>query len=228
MDKLRKDALSELVYGRIKQMILDGALVPGARINKKALAESLGVSQTPVNEAINRLTGEGLLELRGRDGIFIRVFTYEDLRDLFAVRAGLEGAALRLCVEQLTQEQLDTLTHHFEGFCLPMDEATKHRYMKADQDFHEHLVALSGNSLIINYDRSFDFIMKSYQKGLIREPKETLSEHQAIIRAIRSRDAQQAQELLMQHHLRSRAYIQDKHLRFRPDEDTRSVDTKRV
>lgn len=219
MIKIHKDALSELVYERIKQMILDDALRPGDRINKKELADALGVSQTPVNEAINRLTGEGLLELRGRDGNYIRVFTYEDLLDLFAVRAGLEGIALRLCVEQLSGEQLEELTHHFDGFVLPMDGETKKLYMKADQAFHNHLVALSGNSIIIGYNRNFDFIMKSYQKGLIREPEETLVEHQEIIRAIRARDAQQAQEMLMRHHLFSRAFIRDRYLKSRRQEE---------
>jgi DNA-binding GntR family transcriptional regulator len=219
MDKIQKNALSELVYVRIKQMILDGALVPGDRLSKKDLATTMGVSQTPVNEAVIRLSGEGLLEPRGRGGIHVRVFTYQDLRDLFAVRAGLEGIALRLCIEQLPREQLDKLTHHFDGFTLPMNDAAKALYMKADQAFHEELISLSGNSFIIGYDRGFDFIMKSYQKGLIREPEETLVEHQEIIRAIRSRDAQLGQELLIRHHVRTRAFIEDKYLRTQQAED---------
>lgn len=207
MDKIRKDALSELVYEKIKQMVLDEALLPGQKVAKGELAQALGVSQTPVSEAINRLTGEGLIEQRARQGFFVRVFTDEDLRDLFAVRAGMEGIALRLSVEELPAEKLDVLTHHFDGFDLPMDAETKRRYMKADQAFHEHIIALSANSFILYFDRSFDFIMKSYQKGLIREPEETVNEHRQIIRAIRARDGRAAQELLMQHHLKSRATI---------------------
>ncbi len=216
MDKIRKDALSELVYEKIKQMILDEALLPGRKVAKGELAQALGVSQTPVNEAINRLAGEGLIEQRTRQGFFIRVFTYEDLRDLFAVRAGMEGIALRLSVEELPPDKLEELTHHFDGFSLPMNEETKRRYMKADQAFHEHIIALSANSFIISYDRSFDFIMKSYQKGLIREPEETVDEHREIIRAIRNRDGRGAQELIMQHHLKSRDFIRKRHLKSQP------------
>jgi len=214
MEKIRKDALSELVYEKIKLMILEGAFKPGAKINKKELAASLDVSLTPVNEAINRLCGEGLIEQRNRQGFFIKVFTYQDLKELFAVRAGLEGIAVRLCVETLPDEKLEELLHLFDGFSLPMDEREIKRYQKADQGFHERLIALSGNSVIIAFDRSFDFIMKSYQKGLIRPPEQTLSEHHAIVHAIRAREAQKAMELVMQHQLRTRDYIQVKHLKY--------------
>ena len=68
MQKIRKDALGNLVYDKIKLMILNGALKPGQKINKKELVERLSVSQTPVNEAIIRLTGEGLIEQHERKG----------------------------------------------------------------------------------------------------------------------------------------------------------------
>ena len=216
MDKIHKDALSELVYDKIKQMVLDGVLLPGQKIAKGELAQTLGVSQTPVTEAINRLTGEGLIEQRVRQGFFVRVFTYEDLRDLFAVRAGMEGIALRLSVEELPPEKLEELTHYFDGFSLPMDEEMKLQYKKADQAFHEHIISLSANSFIVYFDRSFDFIMKSYQKGLIREPEETIDEHRQIIQAIRARDGRKAQELLMLHHLKSRNVICERHLKSQP------------
>jgi DNA-binding GntR family transcriptional regulator len=214
MEKIRKNALRELVYDKIKLMILDGALVPGQRISKKELAERLAVSQTPVNEAINRLTGEGLIEQRSREGSCIKSFTYHDLKELFAARAGLEGIAIRLCVEELPAAELEKILHSFDGFELPMNGKEVKRYLKADQQFHETIITLSGNSVIINFDRSFDFIMKSYQKGLIRPPEETLAEHRDILAALAARDAQRAQELLMRHLLRSREVIKEQHLKF--------------
>lgn len=214
MKKIKKDALRELVYDKIKNMILDGALVPGQKISKKDIADILGVSQTPVSEAISHLTGEGLIEQRNREGFYIKIFTYNDLKELFAVRAGLEGIAIQLCIEELSDEELEDLVHIFDGFEVTMDNKEVKRYLNADKEFHEKFINLSGNSIIINFDRNFDFIMKSYQKGLIRPPEETLEEHRAIIEAMKSRDAKKAQELLMQHNLRSRDVIKDKHLKF--------------
>jgi DNA-binding GntR family transcriptional regulator len=214
MEKIKKNALRELVYEKIKLMILDGALIPGQKISKKELADHLAVSQTPVSEVINRLTGEGLIEQRDREGFYIKTFTYKDLKELFAARAGLEGIAIRLCVEQLSEPELNQILGIFDGFELPMSAGELKRYMKADQLFHETIIALSGNSVIINFDRSFDFIMKSYQKGLIRPPDETLAEHREILAAISNRDASRAQELLMRHLLRSREVIKEQHLKF--------------
>jgi DNA-binding GntR family transcriptional regulator len=214
MEKIKKNALRELVYDKVKLMILDGALVPGQKVSKKELSDLLAVSQTPVSEAINRLTGEGLIEQRPREGFCIKTFTYVDLKELFAARAGLEGIAVRLCVEELTEAELEKLLHIFDGFELPMNGREQSRYLRADQLFHETVIALSGNSVIINFDRSFDFIMKSYQKGLIRPPTETLKEHRAILAAIAERDAPRAQELLMRHLLRSREVIKEQHLKF--------------
>jgi DNA-binding GntR family transcriptional regulator len=214
MEKIKKNALRELVYDKIKLMILDGALIPGQKISKKELAGRLAVSQTPVSEAINRLTGEGLIEQRPREGFCIKTFTYVDLKELFAARAGLEGIAIRLCIEELSDKELEKILHIFDGFELPMNDREHARYMKADQRFHETLIALSKNSVIINFDRNFDFIMKSYQKGLIRPPEETLREHLAILAAVVERNAPLAQELLMRHLLRSREVIKDQHLKF--------------
>ena len=209
MKKPTKDALSAMVYDTIKTMISDGALKPGLKIRKKELSETLGVSQTPVIEALNRLAGEGLIEQRGREGQFVKEFTYEDTRDLFAVRAALEGISLRLCVENLPQERLERFIHLFDGFTLPMDQQTLDRYMKADQRFHEEILGLSGNSVIETFENSFDFIMKTYRKGLIRSPEETLDEHRRIIGAILERNPLEAQELVMRHDLKTRQYIID-------------------
>ncbi|RKX85127.1 MAG: hypothetical protein DRP57_04440 [Spirochaetes bacterium] len=214
MQKIKKDALGNLVYGKIKLMILNGALKPGQKINKKELTEQLSVSQTPVNEAIIRLTGEGLIEQQERKGFFIKIFTYQDLKEFFAIRAGMEGVALRLCVEEQPDNTLDKLTHFFDNFSLPLDENEYKKYLKADQEFHQKIIELSRNSIIINFNKNFDFIMKSYQKGLIRPPEETLPEHKAIVKAVRNRDSEKAQQLLIEHHLKSRKVIKDQHLKY--------------
>jgi DNA-binding GntR family transcriptional regulator len=207
MKKLRKNALSELVYEKIKLMISDGALLPGQKISRKELAETLNVSQTPIMEAINRLAGEGLIEQRNREGLYIKNFTYTELKELFAVRAGMEGVAIRLCVENILNDELDPLLHLFDNFSLPMDEQELKRYSKTDRIFHQRIIEMSGNSIIVNYNRNFDLMIKSFQKGLIRPPEETLAEHRAIIQAIRSRDAHRAQNLLIEHDLKSRDAI---------------------
>lgn len=212
MEKLKKDNLGELVYQQIANMIINRDLVPGEKISKKDLAARIGVSQTPVNEAILRFVGEGVIEQRERQGFYLKIFTDNDMKELFAVRAGLEGVALRLCVEEGDPRCMEDVLHAFDGFALPLSEAEYKRYQKADRFFHEKILLSSGNSIIIDFIRNFDFIIKCYQKGLIRTPEETLPEHQAIIEAIRKKDAAQAQNLIMDHHLKTKNFITNQHI----------------
>jgi len=213
MIRIKNDQLIDKVYKKIKQMILDGNFVPGQKINKVELASLLGVSITPINEVVSRLAGEKLIDKKDRKGYFVKKFTFNDLKEFFAVRAGLEGVAIRLCINLLSDKALDEFNHIFDSFKLPLSQEKYHEYIKADQKFHEKIIELCGNSIIIDFDMNFNFVMKSYQKGLIRPPEETLPEHLEIINSIKSRDSQRAQALIISHHLKSREVLKSKHLK---------------
>jgi len=203
MKKIKSDNLVDLVYQRIKEMILNGIIAPGDKMNKMELSEQLGVSITPINEVINRLTGEKFIEKRGRKGYFVKELTLKDLTEFFTVRAGLEGMAIRLCIEDLPENELVEFKHFFTGYHLPLNQEEMKNYIKEDQMFHEKIIKLCGNSIITDFDQNFCFVMKSYQKGLVRPPEETLPEHQEIIKAVIEKKSQKAQELLINHLLKS-------------------------
>ncbi len=207
MTPIKKSTINDLVYAQIKRMLINHALQPGQKINKKELAHELGVSQTPVQYSIVRLVQEGLFEDRKTEGVFVRVFTIKDMKDLFALRAGIEGIALRLCIEK-NVPHLEEIYHAFDSFTLPItsnDEIS--RYQAADRSFHEQILSQSENSLIQNFVTDFSFILRCYHKGLLRHPNETLPEHLAIIEAARNKDAERAQTLLISHHMASYARL---------------------
>ena len=133
--KLKKDSLGDLVYQQIAKMILKHDLPPGEKINRKELAKMLGVSQTPVNEAVIRFTNEGVIEQRERQGFYVKIFTDQDMKELYAVRAGLEGISLRLCMEKGDPEILNKIIHAFDGFTVPMSDEEIRNYKKADRFF---------------------------------------------------------------------------------------------
>ena len=214
MVKIKNDRLIDKVYEKLKQMILNGDLIPGQKINKVELATMLGVSITPVNEVVSRLVGENLIDKINRKGYFVKKLTFDDLKEFFAVRAGLEGIAIRLCIATLSAKELDKFNNIFDKFVLPFDQVEYINYIKADQEFHEKIIELCGNSIIIDFDRNFNFVMQSYQKGLIRPPEETLSEHLEIVNAIKERNSQKAQALITSHHLKSRDVLKSKHLKY--------------
>lgn len=212
MRVIKKDTLSELVYEQIRSMLLNKDLAPGQKVVKKEIADLLGVSQTPVQESLIRLIREGVLEQKQHRGIFVKVFSDKDMKDIFSVRAGLEGIAVRQCMEQCEDCLLDDLLGFFDLFSLPIMEEEYEMYQLADRQFHEQILLRSNNSVILNFLNEFDFIIKCYQKGLLRDPNETLPEHIGIIEAIRDHDKDLAQQLLTSHHLRSRDRISERHI----------------
>jgi DNA-binding GntR family transcriptional regulator len=207
MSKIEYKALSDQVYDKIRRMIDDGLLVPGGKINKLALSETLGVSQTPINDALSRLTGERLVEQRSRHGYFVHSYSWEELMPIFELRAGLEGMAIRLCVENKQPSQMRRLTHAFDGFEAPVPESRYDDYLRADKQFHESIIEYSGNPFLLELMRSSGYLLKSNRRGLVRTPSETLPEHRAIIDAVLRRDAREAQEQAILHLLRSRDFM---------------------
>lgn len=204
MRRVENKALRNYVYDHIREMIDQGDLPIGKKIDKSELAERLGVSQTPIHDALNQLVGEKFLEQRPRDGYYIREFNAVEFCELFEMRAGLEGIAVRLCCENATDEQLRVLTSAFDEFSLPMDEELVHHYYEIDRRFHEDIVVFSGNGFILESLKTTGFQARTYQKGLVRGPDITLHEHRMVVEAIKARDGERAQQQMIWHLLGSR------------------------
>lgn len=204
MLRIEKRALSDLVYEKLRGMIDEGALSAGSKVDKQELAERLGVSQTPINDALSRLAGEKLIEQKSRQGFFIRSYTFAELVPLYEVRAALEGMAVRLGLEQGATTGLEQIQHAFDGVDAEAPEGQWAPYLHADGVFHRAIIEFSGNPFLIDLAKTSAILTRSNIRGLIRPPTETLPEHRGIIEAIHRRDAALAQERVIQHMLRSR------------------------
>lgn len=208
MSKIRRTVLSDAVYDRLKSLVLEGDLTPGEKLQKGELAAMIGVSLTPVNDALNRLAGEGYLELRGGQGFFVREYSADDLREIFAVRAGLEGIAARICATEHRGE-LEHVLRLFDGFTHPLSDKEAHAYYLADKEFHGGLLSRCGNTFMSQINDTYAYMMRSYQKGLLRSPEETLDEHQQIIEAIRAGNGEAAQLAMTNHLINTMKIIPD-------------------
>ena len=216
MSRIESTVVADEVYRQIKIMIIEGTLEPGARIDRQILAEGLGVSMTPVNEAVARLVGERFLErrlgsTRGSDGFFVPESQREALVHLFEIRAGIEGIAARLCVERIIDgsdenilEPIQTCFTQFSDEPHTITQEEIDAYIIEDIRFHSLIVQGSGNPILGDIDRNLGCIHVSKVKGLIRPPNKTLQEHRAIILAMVARDSVLTQNLMAQHLLRSR------------------------
>ena len=222
MSRLEATVVAEEVYRRLKRLIVEGELPPGARIDRRSLAQELGVSPTPLNDALARLIGERFVERRtGRreeEGLYVPERPEGELVHIFAVRAGLEGMAGRLAVERVAAggdpAPLKALSARFRGLEPPFDEEKTRRYLAEDKLFHEGIIAAAGNPVLADIDQNLGCVHRSWIQGLVRPPEETLGEHRDIIEAFEALDADRVQGLLVDHNLRSR----DALLRKRPSD----------
>ena len=198
MALLDSRGLAQLVYEKIRLMLGEAMFTPGERINKRQLEDLLGVSQTPINDALHRLLGEQYLERDGSRGFRVRRFTCKEFSELFAVRAGTEALAAWLACQNASDEELQKLKEYFADFSPPFGEPEVQQYLHHDIEFHTHVIELSGNDLLKELNERYGYMLKSNVRGLVRNPEETLPEHRALIDAIASRSADLARALMQE------------------------------
>ena len=204
----RPNQVREAVYRHLKDLLLSGRFAPGERLSEPLLAQELGVSRTPVREALMRLAEEGLVELVPGRGARVRVFAPEEVEEVYGVRALLEGEAAREAALRAMPWELDALEERLRA----IDEASPEDYpeqMRRDLEFHRALVRLSGNKTLY---RLYEDLLSSL--ALVRSALPTLSqeettrkEHRAILEALRRRDPEGAKRAVEAHVFRFRDLV---------------------
>lgn len=209
VEKIENRSLKDTLYIKIRDLILNNEFEIGEKITKDDLAKRFGVSPTPVNDALNRLVGEHYLSLESRKGYFVREYDKKEYRDLFAMRAAIEGMAAKLICDENKKEHLDELIHMFDAFNDENVNDDEEAYIEADMNFHAKIIIYSENTLFMETAQSQGFLWRSYQKGLAKDPKVSLKEHMAIIDAFRERDGDRAQTAVLAHLMHSREKFKD-------------------
>ncbi len=201
------DDLVTAVYRQIKDLILNQHLAPGAKLRQEELARSLGVSRTPIIKALHLLVADNLAAYTPRKGFRVKELTTREMAEIFYVRSLLDGAVARETARKATEAELEELSGYFAGFGPQRDDASRARYMACDKAFHLRLYEIAGATLLIRINELFNISRVSYQRGLLRDPNETLVEHLAILDALRNRDEELAERLARAHAMRSRAVL---------------------
>ncbi|WP_457633660.1 GntR family transcriptional regulator [Oceanithermus desulfurans] len=186
----RPNLVREAAYERLKRRILEGVLRPGARLSEPALAQALGVSRTPVREALQRLSQEGLVELRPGRGARVRVLSPREVEEVYEVRALIEGEAAARAAGRCDEAGLHRLEAALDALetADPDDFAAQ---IAADERFHALLVAASGNRVLEQVFHDLDAALaltRQFSRDLNQTP-ETRAQHRAIVAAIRAGDA---------------------------------------
>jgi DNA-binding GntR family transcriptional regulator len=198
---IEHENLDDKIYNQLKIMIAERQLEPGQRILQEKLARDMGVSRTPLVNALKRLAQERLVEWVPRRGIYVKRFTKREMAQLFEVREGLESIAARLAATHIDPTELDELTQMFDSFDINPGPADLRRYIECDRHFHWRLMELTGNRHLAAAMESVNMMISAYQIGIPRILADTLPEHRAILEALRRRDPD-ASEAAMRVHIR--------------------------
>ena len=195
--------LDQKVYQVIKTMIEDRTLLPGQKIPQDKLSKELGISRTPLIGALKFLEHEKLVEVKPRRGFFVRLFDTKEMIGIFEIREVLEGLAARRAAQCITDKECKTLTQIFSDFKNQTDITDISAYSKADRKFHTLITKLASREFLTTMLQTFNIISLAYQnvpsEGLIRNPNETIKDHEAIIDAICSREPENAENLMKLH-----------------------------
>ncbi len=183
--------LRDVVFQTLRQAILYGELKPGERLMEIHLAERLGVSRTPIREAIRKLELEGLVEMIPRRGAVVASITEKDLKDVLEVRRTLELLACDVACERITPELLEELKEAKEEFGYLKETEDVNRLADADVRFHEIIYMATGNDRLISILNNLREQMYRYRLEYLKDKgsREQLDkEHQEIYLGIKNGD----------------------------------------
>ena len=213
MEKLgqKHQNLDQQVYQAVKLMIIERKLTPGAKIIQDKLAQELGVSRTPLVNALKKLEHEKIVAAIPRRGFFVRLFTKQEMVQIFELREVLEGLVARRAAAQITETQITTLRYFFSDFQQGEQLEDLKKYAHEDRHFHSFLIEVGGKGFLADILETYNILTLSYQmiaqEGLVRAPRETLPEHLAIIDAISRHDTVEAETRIRRHLQTSREQL---------------------
>ncbi|WP_411336601.1 GntR family transcriptional regulator [Ruminococcus gauvreauii] len=194
--------LRDVVFNTLRDAILHGELLPGERLMEITLANRLGVSRTPVREAIRKLELEGLVIMVPRKGAQVAQITEKDLNDVLEVRLGLEELAMQFACERIGEPQLEQIREAALEFEQVMESDDITALAQADVKFHELIYEATKNRRLIQIINNLREQMYRYRIEYLKDgnARRTLvKEHREIYEALKERDYKKANDCMRDH-----------------------------
>lgn len=203
-----KETLNQKVYKIIKEMIMDGELKTGSKLNEEDIAKLIGVSATPVRETFRTLEMEGLVEIIPYRGVFLKKYSIEEIEEAYKCREVLECLAIELSINNLNKKDLEKLLEEIER---PQEEGT---FYELSNKFDEIIYQTTNKKMIgklinqlkhiILHDRN----VSAYDK---KRTREILKEHKEILENLIKKDLEGAKEAIRKHIKNGYEYIKEKY-----------------
>lgn len=194
--------LREIVYEQLKMQILTGKITPGTRMMEVDLADNMGVSRTPVREAIRKLEKEGLVVIEPRRGAYVSDISVKEMVDTLVVREDMEGLAAFLASQTITGEEIEELETITAGYSDAIASGRMEDIIHYDEAFHRRIVELSGNKTLIKlFETVQELALRFrylYYDDFSRYENMPF-EHRNIIDAIKSGEGEKARRVSDEH-----------------------------
>lgn len=203
--------LHEEVVNRIRAILLDGEIPPGARIPERDFCEKLQISRTPLREALKVLAAEGLVQLLPHRGSRAARLTDKDMRDLFEVCQGLEALAGELACERIGDAEIGEVAAAHAAMALHYRSGDLIQYYRCNRAIHEAIVAAAGNPVLTSLYNSVTARIRCARYVTPMTPERwalALSEHEAILNALQRRDGVGLSHILRTHLRHKREEVQ--------------------
>ena len=207
-------SLKDRIYEALKETIAGINIYEGVgepRLDERQLSQDLGVSRTPVREAIARLEQEGLVRIVPRRGVFVARKTKQEILEMITVWAALESMAARLITEKATDEEIASLRELFATVEDNTSRADIDEYSGLNIRFHQAIIALSKSQLLESMTETLFIHMRSIRARTIGEndrAQRSIIDHMNIIKALEDRDADLAERLSREHTLGLAAHVE--------------------
>ena len=200
-----RKSLGEHVFESLKHSIVRGKISSGEWLVESHIAETLGISRTPVREAIHKLEREGLIERQPRGGFTVLGLERDDIEETFGIRSVLEGYADRLAAVKHDAQELEDLENKIDEFQNALDRKKMDLLPTINTEFHDLLYGLSKSPKLINMINHLRDQIYRYRQMILKERKFATTsnqDHKKMLKYIRRRDAEGAERLVREHILR--------------------------
>lgn len=187
--------LREIVYEELKMQILTGKIVPGTRMMEVELAEDMGVSRTPIREAIRKLEKEGLVTIEPRRGAYASQMSTDDMVEILEVRQNMEGLAAYIAAQRMKPEQFKILKEVEDAYNRAVEKGNAADMIKYDTKFHKLIVASSNNKILIQMVEQLQEMVLRFRYVYyddFKRAENMPNEHQMIMDAIEGSNAEAA------------------------------------
>jgi len=202
VSSINRTSLHEELTDRIRNMVVEGVLVAGEKVPERELCEKLGVSRTPMREALKVVAADGLLDLVPGRGARVSAITLTDLEEVFPLMAALEALAGELACEKISNTQLTKIKNAHQEMLKHFKNQNLTAYFKQNEKIHETILAAAGNETLKTMYKSLALRVRRARYMANMTPKrwqQAVDEHEEILVALDNRDGQALGAILKRH-----------------------------